>query len=46
LPKKNFILSKKDKENITLKEFIKKYKSLWTKFITQKLFTTIKKSTL
>jgi hypothetical protein len=28
LPKKNFILSKKDKKNITLKEFIKKYKSL------------------
>jgi dTDP-4-dehydrorhamnose 3,5-epimerase-like enzyme len=28
LPKKKFILSKKDKKNITLKEFIKKYKSL------------------
>ena len=28
LPKKNFILSKKDKKNVTLKEFIKKYKSL------------------
>jgi dTDP-4-dehydrorhamnose 3,5-epimerase-like enzyme len=28
LPKKNFTLSKKDKKNITLKEFIKKYKSL------------------
>jgi dTDP-4-dehydrorhamnose 3,5-epimerase-like enzyme len=28
LPKKTFILSNKDKKNITLKEFIKKYKSL------------------
>ena len=28
LPKKNFILSKKDKKNITLEEFVRKYKSL------------------
>ena len=28
LPKKNFLLSKKDRKNITLEEFIKKYKSL------------------